>query len=225
MDWSPLFLSLRVAGGATLLSLLTGAPIGYALARRRLRGRAAWEGMLLLPLVLPPSVLGYYLLVLCGRRSPLLALFRRVTGIQLQLVFSYPGIVLAAWTVSMPLLARAVQASFAAIDRDLADAARTQGANEWQVFRHIALPLARQGLIAGVGLAFARALGDFGATLMVAGDIPGETQTMPLAVYDAINAQTPVGDHTALVFVLLLSAVCLLFSLAASWLGARREIT
>jgi molybdate transport system permease protein len=181
--------------------------------------------LLLLPLVLPPSVLGYYLLVAFGRRSPLLELIHRATGIELHLVFSYPGIVLAAWVVSMPLLARAVQATFAGIDPDLPDVARTQGASEWEVFSHIALPLARQGLVAGIGLAFARALGDFGATLMMAGDIPGETQTMPLAVYDAINAQTPQGDRTATVFVLLLSAVCLIFSLLASWLGARRDVT
>lgn len=223
MDWSPLFLSLKVAGGATLLSLLIGAPIGYALSRRRVRGRAAWEGMLLLPLVLPPSVLGYYLLVAFGQRSPLLALARHVTGLELHLVFSYPGIVLAAWVVSMPLLARAVQASFGGIDPDLFAAARTLGATEWQVFRHVALPLARQGLIAGLGLAFARALGDFGATLMVAGDIPGETQTMPLAVYDAINTQTPQGNHTATVYVLLLSVVCLIFALIASWVGTRQD--
>jgi molybdate transport system permease protein len=151
------------------------------------------------------------------------ALVRRITGIELHLVFSYPGIVLAAWVVSMPLLARSVQASFGSIDPDLPAAARTLGASEWQVFRYVALPLARQGLIAGLGLAFARALGDFGATLMVAGDIPGETQTMPLAVYDAINAQSRQGDHTATVYVLLLSAVCLLFALLASWLGTRQE--
>jgi len=223
MDWSPLFLSLKVAGGATLLSLLIGAPIGYQLARPRVRGRAGYEGMLLLPLVLPPSVLGYYLLVAFGRRSPLLSVIRHVTGIELHLVFTYPGIVLAALVVSLPLLARAVQASFCVIDPDLPDAARTLGASEWQVFRYVALPLARPGLIAGIGLAFARALGDFGATLMVAGDIPGETQTMPLAVYDAINIQSRQGDYTATVYVLLLSAICLLFSLLASRLGKQHD--
>jgi molybdate transport system permease protein len=217
LDWSPFFLSLRVAVGATLLSALIGLPIGYALARRRVPGRAVWEGVVLLPLVLPPTVLGYYLLVLLGRRSPLGQAIRSLTG--LSLVFTWQGAVLAACIVSMPLLIRTVQAAFSEVDDDLIAAARTMGASEAQAFWHVLLPLARRGLVAGIGLAFARALGDFGTTLMVAGDIPGATRTMPLAVYDAVTA----GDErTALVFVLLLSVLCLVFSLVAARLSSAR---
>ncbi|HZO89153.1 MAG TPA: molybdate ABC transporter permease subunit [Chthonomonadaceae bacterium] len=219
IDWSAFFLSLRVALCATLLSLLCGVPIGYALARRRLPGRAVWEGIALLPLVLPPTVLGYYLLVLLGRRSPLGQLYHALTGTDI--VFTWQGAALAASVVSVPLLIRALQAAFAGVEEDLIAAARTMGASELQAFWFVTLPLARRGLVAGTALAFARALGDFGTTLMVAGDIPGETRTMPLAIYDAVNAG---NDRTALVFVLLLSGVGILFSLAASALGARREV-
>lgn len=221
MDWSPLFLSLRVASCATLLSLLFGLPVGYLLARRRILGKPLWEGLTLLPLVLPPTVLGYYLLVTLSKVSPLGRAYHALTGADLNLVFTWQGAALAASVVSFPLLARTAQAAFADVDAELLAAARVEGASELQTFRHILLPLARRGLVAGTGLAFARALGDFGATLMVAGDIPGVTRTMPLAVYDAVYAGE---DRTALLFVLLLSAVCLLFSLAASFLSARRDL-
>lgn len=218
IDWSAFFISLRVAGCATALSILLGVPIGYVLARRRVPGRALWEGAALLPLVLPPTVLGYYLLTALGRRSPLGSAIHALTGADI--VFTWQGAALAACIVSVPLLIRTVQAAFAAVDEDLMAAARTMGASEWQAILHVLLPLARRGLLAGIGLAFARALGDFGATLMVAGDIPGVTRTMPLAVYDAVYAG---DDHTALVFVLLLSGVCLLFSLLASALSTRHD--
>ncbi len=217
MDWSPLFLSLRVAGCATLLSLLIGVPVGYALARRRVPGKAVWEGVALLPLVLPPTVLGYYLLTLLGRRSLIGQTYHALTG--MDIVFTWQGASLAACIVSLPLLIRTVQTAFAEVDEELVAAARTLGATEVQAFVYVLLPLARRGLIAGTVLAFARALGDFGATLMVAGDIPGVTRTLPLAVYSAVVAR---DDHTALLFVLLLSVVGFAFSLLVSLLTARR---
>lgn len=218
MDWSPLFLSLRVASCATLLSILIGVPIAFLLSRRHVPGRPLWEGLALLPLVLPPTVLGYYLLVALGRSSRLGQAFHALTGTDI--VFTWQGAALAASVVSLPLLIRTAQAAFADVDEELLAAARTLGASEFQTFRFVLLPLAQRGLIAGIGLAFARALGDFGATLMVAGDIPGLTRTMPLAVYDAVYAN---DDRTALIFVLLLSGICLLFSLIASALSARRD--
>jgi molybdate transport system permease protein len=210
-----------VALCATALSLLIGAPTGYALAKRRVPLRAAWEGIVLLPLVLPPTVLGFYLLVTFGRKGPLAHAYHALTGREMPpIVFTWQGAVLAACVVSIPLLIRAAQVAFADIDGELVEMARTQGATEGQIFRHILLPLARRGLLAGVGLAFARALGDFGATLMIGGNIPGETRTMPLAVYDAVNAG---DDRTSLLYVLLLSGVCLLFSLLASALSLSSE--
>jgi len=218
MEWSPFWLSLKVAASATVLSVLAGVPVAYVLARRRVLGRAAWEGVTLLPLVLPPTVLGYYLLVALGRRSPLGRAIHAVTGGYV--VFTWQGAALAACLVSIPLLVRTAQAAFAAVEEELLAAARTMGASELQAFWHVLLPLSRRGLMAGIGLAFARALGDFGATLMVAGDIPGVTRTMPLAVYDAVYA----GDeHTALVFVLLLSGLCIIFALGASYFTPRHE--
>ncbi|HLK55895.1 MAG TPA: molybdate ABC transporter permease subunit [Chthonomonadaceae bacterium] len=211
IDWSPLFVSLRVAVCATLLSCVIGIPLAYLLARRRLPGRALWEGVVLLPLVLPPTVLGYYLLVALAKTSPLGHAFHVIT--RTDLAFTWQGAAVAASLVSLPLLVRTLQAAFADVAPELLDAARTEGATDLQTFLRIQLPLARRGLVAGVGLAFARALGDFGATLMIGGNIPGETRTLPLAVYDAVNSGE---DRTALIFVLLLSGVCLLFALLAS---------
>lgn len=213
-----LWLSLRIAGCATLLSLLVGLPLAWGLSRRRVAGRAVWEGLILLPLVLPPTVLGYYLLTTLGAQSRIALAYHRLTGRDLHIVFTWQGATLAACIVSLPLLVRTVQASFAALDNDLLDAARVFGASEAQVFRLIALPLARRGLFAGLGLAFARALGDFGATLMVGGSIPGQTRTLPIVVYDAYNA----GDERlAGLLVIVLSGVCLLFALSAAALEKR----
>ena len=201
---------------ATLLSVLLGLPIAYMLARRRVWLRPLWEGFALLPLVLPPTVLGYYLLVALGRNSPLGRAYFALTGNDI--VFTWQGAVIAASLVSIPLLIRSAQTAFAEIDRDLIDITRTLGATETQSIRYVLLPIAKRGIIAGIGLAFARSLGDFGATLMVAGDIPGTTRTMPLAVYDAVYSD---DTRTAAVYVLLLSAVCFVFAFAASRLTSR----
>ena len=213
-----LWLSLRIASCATLLSLFVGLPLAWGLSRRCVPGRAVWEGLVLLPLVLPPTVLGYYLLTTLGAQSRLALAYHRLTGRDLHVVFTWQGATLAACIVSLPLLVRTIQTSFAGLDNDLLDAARVFGASPWQVFRLIALPLARRGVWAGTGLAFARALGDFGATLMVGGSIPGQTRTLPIMVYDAYNA----GDERlAGLLVILLSGVCLLFALLASVLERR----
>ena len=213
-----LWLSLRIAGCATLLSLLFGLPLAWGLSRRRVPGRALWESLVVLPLILPPTVLGYYLLTTLGAQSRIAQAFHALTGHDLHLVFTWQGATLAACIVSLPLLVRTAQAGFTDVDADLLDAARVFGASEWQVFRLIALPLARHGVIAGIGLAFARALGDFGATLMVGGSIPGQTRTLSLMIYDAYNA----GDERlAGLLVMVLSGVSLAFALLASTLSRK----
>ena len=217
-DLTAFWLSLRVASGATLLSALLGLPAAFLLARKRVRFRVFWESATLLPLVLPPTVLGYYLLVAFGKRSPLGRGFHALTGDDL--VFTAWGATVAACLVSVPLLLRTAQAAFADVDPELLEMARTQGATEPQIFRCLILPLARRGIAAGIGLAFARSLGDFGATLMVAGDIPGVTRTMPLAIYNAVAAD---DNRAAACYAMLLSVVCFLFSLLASRLAARKE--
>ena len=221
MDYAPLILSLKVATFATLLSLLAGLPLGWALSRHRLPGRPLFEGVLLLPLVLPPTVLGYYLLALFGSTGSLATLSLRLTGHTIPpIAFTWQGAVIAASLVSIPLMIRSAQVAFSEIDRDLIEAARIQGASELQIFHYLTLPLSRRGLISGMGLAYARALGDFGATLMIGGSIPGVTKTLPIALYEAVSAGE---DRTASAYVLILTAVCLLFSLVASLLTPRIE--
>ena len=213
LDWSPLWLSLKVAGWATVFSILLGLPFAYLLARGRFPGRGLLEGVSLLPLVLPPTVLGYALLVGLGQRSPIGQWLKHIHH---PLVFTWQGAALAACIASLPLFVTQARVAFAAIDADIVGAARMDGANFPSLFRHIFVPLARPGLIAGTTLAFARALGDFGATLMVAGDTPGQTQTMPLAIYDAVLA----GDtHTAGVFTVISAALCLSVCTLAARLG------
>ena len=217
MDWSPLWLSLRVAGWATVFSVGLGLLVALPLSsRRRLPGRGVWEALTLLPLVLPPTVLGYALLVGLGRASVLGHWYHRWTGHDL--VFTWQGAVLAACIPSLPLFIASARVALAAVDPDVLAAARTDGAGGWAVFRHILLPLARPGLIAGTTLAFARALGDFGATYMFAGDTPGVTQTMPLALYDAWLYGDP---HTAVVFALISALLCLAVCLLAAHLTPR----
>ncbi|HEV8310848.1 MAG TPA: molybdate ABC transporter permease subunit [Methylomirabilota bacterium] len=185
MDLFPIWLSLGVATLATLLTLTLGVPLAWLLARTRFRGREVLEGLVVLPLVLPPTVLGYYLLVLIGTRGPV---GRLLGSVGIDLAFTWRAAVLAAGVGSIALLVKSAQAGFETVDRRLEDAARTLGRSEWSIFWSVTLPLAARSILAGTILAFCRALGDFGITLMVAGSIPGRTQTLPLAIYDRVQA-------------------------------------
>jgi molybdate transport system permease protein len=204
IDWFPLMLSVRVAVIATALVVVIGVALGWLLARRRFFGRELLDAAVTLPLVLPPTVLGYYLLVLLGRGSPVGRAIQALTG--QQLVFTWQGAVVAAAIGALPLVVKTSRAAIASVDSDLENAARTLGHTEWRVFWRVTLPLASRGIMAAGMLAFARALGDFGATLMVAGNIPGRTQTAAIAIYDATQAGR---DNYALALVLILSGVAL----------------
>jgi len=215
-DWSPLWLSLRVSATATALVAVTGTAAAYLLAKGRFPGRGLLEAVASLPIVLPPTVLGYYLLVFVGRRSPLGRAWETVTG--RPITFTVTGAVLAATVAAFPFCLRAARAAIESVDATVEQAARTMGLPEWRVAVTVTLPLAARGIVAGVTLAFARALGDFGATLMVAGNVPGRTQTMPIAVYDAVQAG---DDGRAAAAALVLSGVAVLVLVAVSRLGTR----
>ena len=201
-DLFPLALSFRVAIISTLIVTVSGVALAWLLARRDFFGREVVDALFSLPLILPPTVLGYYLLALLGRGSPVGRAIEFVWG--QPLVFTWQGAVVAASAGALPLVVKTARASFSAVEREYEDAARTLGKSEWQVFTRVTLPLASRGVAAGAALAFARALGDFGATLMVAGNIPGRTQTAAVAIYDA--AQSGRDDY-ALLLVVILSAV------------------
>ena len=186
VDWFPLLLSLRVAGIATLLTSIVGVAGAYALARFRFPGRGLVEAIASLPIVLPPTVLGYYLLVSIGRNSPLGRGYEAVFG--QPLVFTWQAAVVAAAVASLPYCLRTARAAITAIDTGYEEAARVAGLHGARLAFTVTLPLAGRGIVAGISLAFARALGDFGTTIMVAGNIPGRTQTMPIAVYDRVQA-------------------------------------
>jgi molybdate transport system permease protein len=185
MDWFPVWLSFRVAVLATLLTVVIGVPIAWILARRSFPGRDLLSATLLTPLVLPPTVLGYYLLLVIGRRGPV---GRVLDAWGVELAFTWRAAVLAAAVGSFALLIKTAQAGFESIDRRLEQAAQTLGHSDWSIFWTVSVPLAWRSLLAGAVLAFCKALGDFGITLMVAGDIPGRTQTLPLAIYDHVQA-------------------------------------
>lgn len=211
-----LLLSLRVAILATVLNALVGIPLAYVLARRRFPGRAALDLLATLPLILPPTVTGYYLIVLLGRRGWLGGPIYQMTG--WSVAFTWYAAVVAATVMALPLLVRTAKAAFESVDRDLERAAYTLGRSELRTAVEVTLPLARNGILAGLVLAFARALGEFGATLMLAGNIPGKTTTVPLAIYTA--AQTG-EDATALLLVGVLTLLSCLVIIAANRLGAR----
>lgn len=203
-DWTPLWLSLKVAGFATLFAVLLGVAIALPFARRRFFGRDTLDAILTLPMVMPPTVLGYYLIVAFGRQSWLGSWLEEQLG--LRLMFTWQGAVLAATIVAFPLVFKSARAAFEGVERTLENAARTLGDTEARVFFRVTLPVAMRGIVAGTLLAFARALGEFGATLMIAGNLPGRTQTLSMAVYDAVQA----GDQArANGLVLLISVVCI----------------
>lgn len=215
--WAALALSLKVAGWATAISLVLGVAVGYLLARGRFPGRDLLDTLLTLPMVMPPTVLGYYLLVLLGRRSTFGAWLHDSFGINL--IFTWQGAVIAAAVVAFPLVFKPARAAFEAVGGQLEQAARVLGVRELGVFFRVTLPLAWRGIMAGVLLAFARALGEFGATLMVAGSIPGKTQTLSIAVYEAVQAGQ---DDTANLLVLITSALCIGVLLLAGRLAPGR---
>jgi molybdate transport system permease protein len=215
--WPALALSLKVAGCATLIDLLLGVAAGFLLARRRFPGRELLDTLLTLPMVMPPTVLGYYLLVLIGRHGWLGAWLQDRFGINL--IFTWQGAVLAAAIVIFPLVFKPARAAFEAVDGQLEQAARVLGVSEAALFFRVTLPLAWRGILAGLLLGFARALGEFGATLMVAGSIPGRTQTLSIAVYEAVQAGQ---DDTANLLVLLTSFVCIAVLLTAGRLAPGR---
>ena len=215
--WPALILSLQVAGWATAITLVLGVAVGYLLARARFPGRDLLDTLLTLPMVMPPTVLGYYLLVLLGRRSAFGAWLHDSFGINL--IFTWQGAVIAASVVAFPLVFKPARAAFEAVDGQLEQAARVLGVRELGVFFRVTLPLAWRGIMAGVLLAFARALGEFGATLMVAGSIPGKTQTLSIAVYEAVQAGQ---DDTANLLVLITSALCIGVLLLAGRLAPGR---
>ena len=215
--WSALSLSLQVALWATLLNLVLGIGVGYLLARKRFVGRDLLDTVLTLPMVMPPTVLGYYLLVLLGRNGWLGQWLQDTWGINL--IFSLQGAVIAATVVAFPLVFKPARAAFEAIDGQMEEAGRVLGVSEIGIFLRITLPLAWRGILAGVLLGFARALGEFGATLMVAGSIPGKTQTLSIAVYEAVQAGQ---DAVANTLVLITSLVCIVVLLGAGRLAPGR---
>jgi molybdate transport system permease protein len=204
LDWFPLWLSLRVAVISTAIALAAGLGLAWILANRTFRGKEILDAAVTLPLVLPPTVLGWYLLVLLGRASPLGHLYEWLFGGPL--VFTWQAAVVASLFHSMPLLVKSARAAFESVDRSYERAARTLGATELRLFWRVTLPLARRSILAAGALAFARSLGDFGVTLMIAGNIPGRTQTVSLAIYDAVEAN---NGTTARLLVLIVSAIAL----------------
>jgi molybdate transport system permease protein len=215
---APLALSLQVATLATLLAAACGIAIAALLATTRFRGRDALDVLLTAPMVLPPTVLGYYLLLALGHRSPIGQAAETVLG--RPIVFTRTGAVIAATVGALPLVAKSARAALESVDPTLVHAARTLGAGPARAFFTVQLPLAARGTLAGVMLAFARSLGDFGATLMVAGDIPGDTQTASLAIYDAIQEHR---EGEALVLALALTAIAVLVLYAANKLTGAQD--
>jgi molybdate transport system permease protein len=204
IDWFPLWLSLRVAAISTALALVVGLWLAWILANRAFRGKEILDAAITLPLVLPPTVLGAYLLVLLGRASPLGKLYEIIVG--QPLVFTWQAAVVASLFHSTPLLVKSARAAFESVDRSYERAARNLGATEMRLFWRVTLPLVRRSVLAATALAFARSLGDFGVTLMIAGNIPGRTQTVSIAIYDAVEGGNAA---TARILVVIVSALAL----------------
>ena len=206
MDLFPILLSLRVATLSTILAAIFGIGLAWLLARKRFLGRTLVESVVVLPLILPPTVVGFYLLLLLGRTGPLGA---TLEALGLEIVFTWRAAVIAATLASFPLVVKAVQAAFEAVDPRIEAAARTLRPTA-SVFFTVTLPLAWRGILAGLILAFARSMGEFGITLMLAGSIPGRTQTLPLAIYDAVQANDLAQANTLALFVVGIVTLLLL---------------
>ena len=205
-DWSPLWISVQVAALATVCSVILGTALAYGVMKlKKLRPLA--DAVLTLPLVLPPTVVGFFLLILLGKNSVIGQFFNEIG---LPFIFTMRGAVAAAFVVSFPLMYRSARGAMEQMDRQLLYAARTLGANEGKIFFRVILPNCRSGIFAGTILAFARAMGEFGATIMLAGNIPGKTQTMALAVYTAVQGGNREEAFQWAVIIVLMSAAAIL---------------
>ena len=205
MIWSALQLSFLIVFCATIIVGVLGLALAFLLAKRNFWGKELLDAILTMPLVLPPTVTGYYLIILLGRRGLLGSYIYDLTG--WTFIFTWQGAVIAAVIVSLPLMIRASRASIESVNPNYEIASYTLGKGEFETFFRITLPLARRGILAGLILSFARALGEFGATLMIAGNIPGKTQTMPLAIYEAVASG---DDRQAQILALILTAISVL---------------
>lgn len=201
MDFSPLWISLKTAFIATIITSIIGIFIAYKMANYKGRGRGFIDGIFTLPLILPPTVIGFFLLLLCGKNGFVGKIFMSFNK---NIIFSWSATVIAATVVTFPMMYRTCRSAFEQIDKNMISAARTLGLSETKIFFKIAIPLAWPGIIGGLVLSFARALGEFGATLMIAGNIPGRTQTMPVAIFFAVES----GDmNKAMLWVLIIVAI------------------
>ena len=218
-EWDAIALSLKVAFWSVLGSLPIAVAVAVLLARRNFPGKSAVDALVHLPLVLPPVVIGYFLLLLLGRRGPFGTLLDEYFGIVV--AFRWTGAAIAAAIMGFPLMVRAIRLSVEAIDTGLEEAARTLGATRWWVFLTVTLPLTLPGLLTGALLSFARSLGEFGATITFVSNIPGETQTLPLAIYT--KTQVPGGDAAAMRLSLIAVVLSLLALILSEWLVQRAQ--
>ncbi|WP_294132772.1 molybdate ABC transporter permease subunit [uncultured Clostridium sp.] len=201
MDFSPLWISLKTAFLATIITSIIGIFISYKMANYKGRGRGFIDGIFTLPLILPPTVIGFFLLLICGKNGFVGKIFMSFNK---NIIFSWSATVIAATVVAFPMMYRTCRSAFEQIDKNMISAARTLGLSETKIFFKVAIPLAWPGIIGGLVLSFARALGEFGATLMIAGNIPGKTQTMPVAIFFAVES----GDmNKAMLWVLIIVAI------------------
>jgi len=207
MIWSAFKVSLLVVASATVVTSVLGLALAFVLARREFRGRELLDAVLTMPLVLPPTVTGYYLIVLLGRRGLLGAPLYRLTG--WTITFTWQAAALAATVVALPLMIKAARAAIESVEPKFELASYTLGKGELETFLRVTLPLARRGVVAGIVLSAARALGEFGATLMIAGNIPGKTQTMPLAIYEAVISGDDRRAQTLAVLLTLISVAAI----------------
>ena len=219
MDFSPLWISLKTAFLATIITSIIGIFISYKMANYKGRGRGFIDGIFTLPLILPPTVIGFFLLLICGKNGFVGKIFMSFNK---NIIFSWSATVIAATVVAFPMMYRTCRSAFEQIDKNMISAARTLGLSETKIFFKIAMPLAWPGIIGGLVLSFARALGEFGATLMIAGNIPGKTQTMPVAIFFAVEG----GDmNKAMLWVLIIVAISfIMIFLLNYWCDTQQKV-
>ncbi|HIU77762.1 MAG TPA: molybdate ABC transporter permease subunit [Candidatus Pelethocola excrementipullorum] len=219
MDWSPIWISLRTASISIFVTFFAGILVAWGVISRRREGtKMFWDGVLTLPLVLPPTVVGFFLLYLFGVKRPLGRLFLDLFGVKI--AFSWIATVLAAVVVSFPLMYRSARGAFEQVDENLVDAARTLGMSEWTIFRKVILANAVPGVVSGGVLAFARGLGEFGATAMIAGNIAGKTRTLPMAVYSEVAAGNMEKAYGYVAIVVVIAFVSVM---AMNWIGVMEK--